>query len=441
MNNMRQAIILAGGKGTRLKSRSDGLPKPMMDILGKPLLEHQLMLCSKYGITDVKMLVSYRGEVIQNYFGEGKKFGLNIQYFFERSPRGTAGALLDVLDSLDEQFFVMYGDTFLSVDLESMSNFHQKNESDVTLFLHPNDHPHDSDLIGIDTNNLIIDIYPYPHDKTWRRNLVNAALYIINKDALRGVSLAGQCTDIAKTLFPLLLESNKKMYGYISTEYIKDMGTPERLDKLIGDINTGKVKSLLRSIPKRAIFVDRDGVINKEVDHLSAPDDLEILPRVSAAIRKINQAGVLVVVITNQPVIARGELTENDLRIIHNKLETELGSEGAYLDAIYYCPHHPDSGYDGEVSELKIECQCRKPNPGMFLSAAEHMNISLEQSWMIGDSTSDILAAECAGVRSVLVKTGYAGKDNKYKSNPNHTAQDLDDAVGWILDQYKSNDY
>ena len=112
------------------------------------------------------------------------------------------------------------------------------------------------------------------------------------------------------------------------------------------------------------------------------------------AIKLINKSGYLVVVVTNQPVIARGEVTESELQLIHNKMETELGTEGAYLDAIYYCPHHPDKGFEGEIERLKIECDCRKPKPGMFFRAAEDFNIDLCSSWMIGDSENDILAGK-----------------------------------------------
>jgi D,D-heptose 1,7-bisphosphate phosphatase len=431
--NTFQAVILAGGKGTRLKTISKNTPKPMTKILGKPLLHHQIELCAKQGITDIHLLVGYKSEVIFNYFLDGSSFGVKIYYHKEDKPRGTAGALLDVLDLLNDQFIIIYGDTFLNVDLISFLSFHNKKNAKITIFLHPNNHPSDSDLIEIDEQKMITDIYRYPHPPNKsRRNLVNAGLYIFNKSALVNTKISQQKIDIAKNLFPKLLEDKSTIFGYISTEYIKDMGTPERLLSVEKDILSGRVDALSKSNHKRAIFIDRDGVINKEVGHLNSLSQFELISGVAESIRKINNKGILVIIITNQPVIARGELSEKELRIIHNKMDTLLGLSGAYVDAIYYCPHHPHKGFKGEIAELKKECLCRKPSPGMILKAADELNVALDKSWMIGDSTSDILAAKNANVKSILVKTGHSGKDGKYNTKPDYIANNLKEAINWI---------
>lgn len=433
MNHKFQAVILAGGKGTRLKAISKNIPKPMTKILDKPLLHHQIELCAKQGITDIHLLVGYKSEAIFNYFLDGSSFGVKISYHKEDKPRGTAGALLDALDSLNDQFIMIYGDTFLNVDLISFLSFHNKKNANITLFLHPNNHPNDSDLIELDEQEKIKDIFSYPHPANEpRRNLVNAGLYIFNKSALSNTKISKKKSDIAKNLFPKLLEEKSKIFGYISTEYIKDMGTPERLSSVEKDIQSGKVDALAKSNPKSAVFIDRDGVINKEVGHLNSLSQFELIDGVAESIRKINNKGILVIIITNQPVIARGELSEKKLRIIHNKMDVLLGISGAYIDAIYYCPHHPHKGFKGEIAEMKKECLCRKPSPGMILRAADELNVALEKSWMIGDSTSDILAAKNAQVKSILVKTGHSGKDGKYKTTPDYIANSLKEAVNWI---------
>ena len=300
---MKQAVILAGGKGTRLKKVSGNLPKSMVPVLGKPLLQYLIEQCVTYDIVDIKLLVSYKKEVIESYFGNGSQYGVSIQYIFEEAPRGTAGALIDALPALDKQFLVIYGDTFFDIDLGAFWRFHQGQSGDASIFLHPNDHPYDSDLVEVDSNLQVQKIHPYPHDVQWRQNLVNAAIYIFNKDALTETDLISGRPDISKDLFPLMLESEKKLYGYISTEYIKDMGTPKRLSKLERDINSGKVKSLKRREPKVAIFLDRDGTINQEVNHLSSQDQFKLIDGVGEAICQINAAGILAVVVTNQPVI------------------------------------------------------------------------------------------------------------------------------------------
>ena len=429
----RQVVILAGGKGTRLKEVSGDLPKPMVPILGRPLLQYLIERCVEHGITDIKLLVSYKREVIKDYFGDGSQYGAFIKYIIEDTPRGTAGALIDALPELNNQFLVIYGDTFFDIDLGAFWGFHQKQMGDASIFLHPNDHPHDSDLVEVDAGLRVQKIHPYPHDTQWRQNLVNAAVYMFNKEALQGVDFASNKPDIAKELFPLMLSVGKGIYGYISTEYIKDMGTPKRLSKVERDITSGKVEFLKKKKPKVAIFLDRDGTINQEVNHLSDVDQFEIIDGVSEAICQINAAGILVVVVTNQPVISRGDLKESELQIIHNKMDTLLGKQGAYIDRLYYCPHHTDSGFEGEIAKFKFDCNCRKPKIGMFEQARDDLNIVLGESWMIGDSTRDILAAQNAGMKSILVQTGIAGKDGSYKITPDFIAKDLSEAVGLIL--------
>lgn len=436
---MKQAVILAGGKGTRLKEVSGDLPKPMVPLLGKPLLQHLIEKCVENGITEIKLLISYKKEVIEDYFGDGDQYGATIQYIVEDTLRGTAGALIDALPELDEQFLVVYGDTFFDIDLDSFWLFHQNQVGDVSIFLHPNDHPYDSDLVEVNSDFRVKKIHTCPHDMQWRQNLVNAAVYIFNKDALQSVNLISDRPDIAKDLFPLMLESKKKLYGYISTEYIKDMGTPERLFKVENDINSGRVKSLKKQTPKMAIFLDRDGTINQEVNHLSSQEQFELVDGVGEAIRQINMAGILAIVVTNQPVIARGELKESELKVIHNKMDTLLGRHGAYLDRLYYCPHHEDSGFEGEVKALKFDCKCRKPKIGLFIQAKKDLNIILEKSWVIGDSSRDILAAKSAGMKCILVQTGHAGKDGNFAVNPDFVAKDLREAVGLILNEKNLN--
>ena len=430
---MKQAVILAGGRGTRLKSISGDLPKSMVPVLGIPLLRHLLDQCVKYGIMDIKLLVSYQKDVIMDYFGDGAELGVSIEYIAEDIPRGTAGALMDALPKLNDEFLVLYGDTFFDIDLASFWAFHEKHASHASIFLHPNDHPHDSDLVEVDINCQVLNVHPYPHDEKWRQNLVNAAVYIFNKSAFNEINLPAGKYDIAKNLFTAMLKGQKNIYGYISTEYIKDMGTPKRLFKVEKDIKSGKVSALKKETPKAAVFIDRDGTINKEVNHLSCPDDLQLIGGAGEAIGKINEAGILAIVVTNQPVIARGELTQPELRVIHNKMDTLLGREGAYIDRLYFCPHHPDGGFEGEIEALKFHCECRKPNVGLFKQAENDLNIVLHKSWVVGDSTRDIYAAQKLGMRSVLVETGYAGKDGAFRVKPDFFAKDLNEAVKLIL--------
>ena len=207
--------------------------------------------------------------------------------------------------------------------------------------------------------------------------------------------------------------------------YAKDMGTPDRYYAACKDFAEGKIQGKNLRNKQKAIFLDRDGTINRYVGYLRKVEEFELLPGVGEAIRKINASGYLAIVVTNQPVIARGEVSLEELQIIHNKMETMLGKEGAYLDGIYYCPHHPSKGFEGEVQELKIDCQCRKPKPGMLLQAAKDFNIDLSDSWMIGDERRDIEAGKNAGCKTALIGSGEFGQDKSIQSLFNFACGEL----------------
>ena len=406
-----QAVILAGGKGTRLRSRLGDLPKPMVDIGGKPLLQWQVELLSAQGCGRILVLLGYKPEAITGYFGDGRKYGVAIDYAIEQSPLGSAGAVLAALDKLEDQFLVLYGDTALNVDINRLLQAHSASGADATLFVHPNDHPHDSDLVETTATGRIKAFHPYPHPSgSFYANLVNAALYVMEKRALRPWKELPAPIDFARNLFPMMLEAGHDLYAYRSREYIKDAGTPERCERIETDLRSGRIANSSLATPAAAVFLDRDGTINEEVGRISDPACLRLLPDASAAIRRLNHAGYPVVVVSNQPVIARGDCTEQALREITNKMETLLGESGAYVDAVYYCPHHPDKGFEGERPELKFACSCRKPQIGLMEAASREMNLDIAASWLIGDSDTDIEAAKNAGMRSILVETGLAGR-------------------------------
>lgn len=429
-----QVAILAGGMGSRLKSRTGDLPKPMALINGRPVLEHQIDLCARNGFTRIALLVHYGSEKISEHFGNGAKFGVELTYVIEAEARGTAGALLDALEVMDDRFLVLYADTYADIDLKAFLSFDSEHQSAGTLLLHPNDHPQDSDLVELDGDGVVVEIHSYPHPAgAIYPNLVNAALYILDRDSLSTIIPRDHKTDLAKNTFPALLAAGKKLYAYVTPEYIKDMGTPERLDKVERDINSGLPEQLSGRQLRATVFLDRDGTLNHEVEHLRDPCQLILLDGVSEAVRRINRSGMVAVGITNQPVLARGDITSEGLKKIHARLDSLLGINGAYLDRMYVCPHHPDKGFWGEITELKIRCRCRKPEAGLFDLAVQELNISRRDSWMVGDTTSDILAGKRAGLRTILVNTGYAGRDFKYSVDPDFIASNLADAVDWIL--------
>ena len=427
--------ILAGGEGTRLRDRTGRLPKPMVPLRGRPLLEHQIELCRRHGFTRLLLLLHYEHEAIERHFGDGSGFGVSLGYQLEDTPRGTAGALRDALPRLDGVFLVLYGDTYLDVDLRRFWNFHAASQAEATLFVHPNDHPHDSDIVQVDDDNVITALVPYPRPAgTDFRNLVNAALYVLRRAGLDAAIPAKGRADLAKDTFPALLKSGAHLQAYRSPEYIKDVGTPERLDRVSADIESGLTERLSGRTPRTAVFLDRDGTINEEVRFLKHPDELALLDDAASAIRRLNRSGHLAVVVTNQSVVARGDVTPRGLERIHARLEHLLGLEGAYLDRIYACPHHPERGFAGERPEFKIVCNCRKPATGSIDAACRDLGIGLDGSWFIGDTTSDIETGRRAHLRTVLVRTGHAGQDGRFPFEPDYVVPDLGAGVAWILD-------
>lgn len=391
-----KVVIMAGGKGTRITSVASDIPKPMILIEGKPVLEHEIECLRKQGFKDIILTVSHLGNVIMDYFQDGSKFGVHIEYYFEKEPLGNAGALFKIKDKLTEDFLLLNADAMFDVDFKRFVDFHKQHNALVTLFTHPNSHPYDSGLIISNEYNQVEKWLAKEDERPiYYKNRVNAGLHVISPEVLNQV-IDTQKIDLDRQLLKPLA-GTKKMYCYDSPEYVKDMGTPERYYAVCEDFKAGRVQSKNLSNKQKAIFLDRDGTINKYVGFLREIEQFELLPNTSEAIKKINDSGYLAIVVTNQPVVARGEVTFEQLDQIHNKMETLLGKDGAYLDGIYFCPHHPHKGFEGEIPELKVECECRKPKPGMLLQAAKDFNIDLSKSWMIGDSDNDILAGENAG--------------------------------------------
>lgn len=430
-----KVVIMAGGRGTRISELFPDIPKPLIPIDGIPVLEREVCSLASQGFRDIILTVSYLHEKIEEHFGDGSKWGVKIEYFVENTPLGNAGALFKL--NLKEDFLLLNADAMFDVDFNRFVDFHKQHGGLVTLFTHPNSHPYDSGLLIADKNGAVEQWLAKEDSRPeYYRNRVNAGLHVINPSVLElsGID-ADKVGAVGENGKPIKVDLDRqllkplagtgKMFCYDSPEYVKDMGTPERYDAVCEDYKAGRVSGKNLQNKQKAIFLDRDGTINKYVGFLRNINEFELLDGAADAIKKINASGYLAIVITNQPVIARGEVSFEELERIHNKMETLLGKKGAYLDAIYFCPHHPHKGYEGECPELKFDCDCRKPKPGMLLKAAQDFNIDLAQSWMIGDGENDIRAGQNAGCQTAFIGNESYGQTVTVSSLKNFVEQHL----------------
>lgn len=411
-----KAVIAAGGMGSRLASLAKNMPKALIRIGNKPLIEHQIVLLKRCGIKDIWLLLGYRGDQIRKYFKDGRKWGINIHYHQEEQLLGRTGALKTIEKELKKDFLFLSGDIMMDFDIKRFIAWHKKRKDGIaSIVVHPSDHAFDSDLVQVDKTSKITSLLLKPHKLGLNfQNLSIASVFIFSPGIFKYIP-KDKKTDFEKDILPLILKAGESIYAYKTPEYIKDMGTPERLVGVRKDFASGKIKKLNFKNKRKAIFLDRDGVINREIDQLSAINGFKLYSFSAKAIKIINNSDYLAIVATNQPMIAKGFMSENDLSEIHKKMETELALKGAKIDAIYYCPHYPKKGFFGERPELKIECDCRKPKTGLIKEAISDFNLDPKKCFFIGDSSTDAKTAENAKIKFVGVKTGYGCQDNKYQ--------------------------
>lgn len=428
------AVIQAGGKGTRMLTiTKDEIPKPMILLNEKPMLQWQIENISQYGITEFVIIIGHLGEKVKNYFGDGSKLNVHISYIEEEQPLGSAGALYYLKDRIPtEHLLYIYGDVMFDLAWDRMITFHEAHAGKVTLLAHPNAHPFDSDLLVINDKNQVVKIDAKTNIREyWYDNCVNAGIYILSKKVLDMITRLERM-DLEKDIVaPLILE--REVYGYRTPEYVKDVGTPERFYLSCKEQREGIWSLKCLNQKQKCIFLDRDGTINKYRGLIAKEEELELEECAAQAIKRINESGYLAIVVTNQPVVARGMCELTDVQKIHQKLQVLLGKEGAFLDDIVFCPHHPDRGFPEENPIFKVKCKCRKPETGMIDMMINKYNIDISKSYIIGDSTIDIQTGINTGLQTVLVKTGIAGKDNKFDVTPDYVTLDLLEAVEYII--------
>ena len=379
MQTVKQAVILAGGKGTRLRPFTYNNPKPMVPINGKPFLEYTIEYLREYGINEVLILVGYLGKKIEDYFGNGQDFGLSIKYSYSSIDSKTGKRIKDAANLLDSTFLLMYCDNFCPLMLDRVFDFYFSNNQEALVSVYNNKKGISKNNILVDENNLV-KIY----DKTrTEKNLngVEIGYFILKKNILE--IMPNTNFSFERIIMPKLIENNELSAYTTDTKYysIGDNSRVPLTEKFFSD--------------KKVIFLDRDGVINRkadEGDYVKNWDEFVFLPGVKESIVSLTKAGYLIFIITNQAGIYRKMMSLNDLETINNNMINELNKKGAKIIKIYFCPHGWDEG-----------CDCRKPNPGMLINAADEFNLDLRKCILIGDDVRDIQAGEAVGCKSYYI--------------------------------------
>ncbi len=401
------AVTSIGGKGTRIESNSKGLPKGLLDINGKSVIYRIAEQVSYSGIKNLFLLKGYKSEFFDEEINKiENKLNIKISSFVEDEPLGECGALWKIKDRiLSKDLLFILGDIVFEVDLVRFVNFHNRLKSNFTLISHISSHPEDSDLIRAPNGVQITDFKfkTQPIKNQFKGFLGNAGISLFKKDLLDIIQPSEDKEDknVFKNLAFKYFKLSGKVFSYNTSEYIKDIGTPGRLHSAILDEKKKEIRKKNYKNKQKCLFLDRDNTLiycKKDV-YILTEEDIQIKLNKIPQLIKIRQKFDLCIIITNQPQVSMGFLTIDQLYNINSSLILQLLKLGLKIDDVSFCPHHPHKGFKGEISALKIDCFCRKPNPGMILHQTFLKNIDLKSSLLIGDSDSDKFAAQNAGIK------------------------------------------
>ena len=402
-----QAVILCGGKGTRLGDRARDIPKPMVHVGGMPVLDHIMRCLARGGVRRFVLLAGHLGRVIAEAYAKSPVPGCTVETVVESEPRGTAGALLEADGLLEESFVVAYGDVFMDFAAQGLIDTHERHRPACTLLVRASDHPEDSHLVAADESGRVTEFVHRREPGRRYRNVANAGVYVLDRSVLDHIP-RDRPSDFGADIFPALLAHGEviRTHALEAEGYVKDMGTPARLAQVEEFIADRSAADDARRNPRAltCVFLDRDGVLNRDDGLINHPERLVVLPGAGEAVALLNRLGLRCVVVTNQPVIARGLCDEATLARINERLLEALSAEGGEVEAVYHCPHHPETHHDEDgPAELRRACRCRKPAPGMIFKAARELGLDLAGAVIVGDRASDIRAGRAAGIRTVLV--------------------------------------
>lgn len=395
-----EAVILAGGKGTR--SVNPTKAKLCQEIGGVPLLEWHMRLLDNSEITELVIVAGHLGEQVRELASNVGQHGLDLRVIQEQEQRGTVSALaMAVQESDEDEFLVLLGDILMSLPIQQFLQEWRASGAGMAVVVHPSTHPEDSDAAFAAHDGAVV-VVPKSESRDHIPNMSSAGLFAITRGALaRYAHLRDLGSDVLAAA-----AQDADLFVFVSSHYLKDTGTPERLRAAQDDFSRGVFTRRGQLAPRRALFLDRDGVLNPSNPEFYEPSAYVLHPGVAETIREANERGIPAIVVTNQPHIAKGLMTFEDHQHVRAKIDRLLGQHKAFVDDYLFCPHHPDAGFDGEIVELKIPCNCRKPNIGLALQAADRHGIDLSGSVMVGDTDRDRGFASNAGMEFIHVARG-----------------------------------
>ena len=379
---IRQAVILAGGLGMRMRPLTLTTPKPMIPILGKPFLEYIIDNLKKNGIKEIIILTGYLHEKIENYFKDGKKLGIKIKYSYSPVEDETGTRLRKAKELIDDTFLFLYGDNYWPLQLDQLCAFYKKMNTEglVTVYSNIDNYTKNNTLVN---DKGLVEVYDKSR-KTPGLNGVDIGFFILNKKIFN--LFPQENFSFEKVILPQLI-LKKQLAGFLTHHKYYSLS------------NLGRIPVIEEFFkPKKTILLDRDGVINKKPlkgEYVKNWKEFEFLPGAIDALKFLTKNEYEIIIISNQAGIGRGLMTEEDLKEIHGKFLEVCKKEKINIKGIYYCPHDWDDG-----------CFCRKPKPGMLFKAASDYHFDLTKTIFIGDDRRDEQAGKAADCKAILLKDG-----------------------------------
>ncbi|SHE95303.1 HAD-IIIA family hydrolase [Schwartzia succinivorans] len=382
-NKIKQAVILAGGLGTRLRPFTNEHPKPMYRFNNKPFIEYLVEQVKSFGIKKIVILLGYKAQEIQDYLGDGSRYGLTIEYSVTPVEYETGNRLLEIRDLLDDRFLLMYCDNYCPIDFDKLVRDAYKNDAAIQITAYTNRDNYTKDNLLIATDGKV-EVYDKKRETLGLKG-VDIGYAIIKKETLDLLDSNSGIVNFEKEVYPQCVAQGELFATSVEHRYYS-----------IGSWNRIELTEQFFS-ERKTIFLDRDGTLNvrpPKACYVERPEGFVWLPGAKEAIQKLKENGYRLILVSNQPGIARGNLSVDTLNAIHDKMQADLRQETGYeIDAMYYCPHNWDE-----------ECECRKPKPGMLYEAQKEYSLNLRKCILIGDDERDIQAGKAAGCKCYQVK-------------------------------------